>query len=247
MVNSTLITGAAGGIGRALCDTFREDGYHVIGLDQPGTYFPNSCNAKISCDLEKLCQDLDYRSEVIAQVKANLTENPLQVLINNAAVQEIQPTEKLTPEHWHNTLDVNLVAPFLLIQALLKDLTKTKGSVINLASIHAKLTKPKFVCYATSKAALVGLTRSLAVDLGNQVRVNAIAPAAVATPMLMAGFVDKTEMLDQLSQMHPIGRIATPLEIAQAALFLASDRASFITGTVLELDGGINARLHDPD
>ncbi|NJL86666.1 MAG: SDR family oxidoreductase [Leptolyngbyaceae cyanobacterium SM1_1_3] len=193
-----------------------------------------------------LCRDQDYQSKVLAQVRSHLNSNPLKVLINNAAIQVVKPVEQITPTYWHATLDVNLVAPFLLTQAFLGDLTITQGSIVNIASIHATLTKPEFVCYATSKAALVGLTRSLAVELGDRVRINAITPAAVATPMLLAGFEGKNKAFEELGQMHPIGRIATPQEVAQAALFLASDQASFITGAVLSLDGGIGSRLHDP-
>jgi NAD(P)-dependent dehydrogenase (short-subunit alcohol dehydrogenase family) len=103
------------------------------------------------------------------------------------------------------------------------------------------------VCYATSKAALVGLTRALAVDLGSRVRVNAINPAAVATPMLLDGFKGKEALYAALGGMHPLGRIAEPAEIAQVALFLASRKAAFITGAAFDVDGGILSRLHDPD
>jgi NAD(P)-dependent dehydrogenase (short-subunit alcohol dehydrogenase family) len=142
---------------------------------------------------------------------------------------------------------VNLIAPFVLIRELLSCLSNANGSVVNINSIHGTLTKPGFVCYATSKAALGGLTKSTAVELGGQVRVNAINPAATATPMLVAGFEDKESALRELGRMHPIGRIAKPEEIAQAAVFLASEQASFITGACLNVDGGMAARLHDPE
>ena len=94
--------------------------------------------------------------------------------MNNAAVQILAPADAITFDQWRETLDTNLLAPFLLTQALLPELERGRGSVVNVASIHANLTKPGFVAYATSKAALVGLTRSLAVDLGGRVRVNAV-------------------------------------------------------------------------
>ena len=147
---------------------------------------------------------------------------------------------------WDETLETNLIAPFLLIQSLLPDLERARGSVVNIASVHATATKPGFVCYATSKAALVGMTRVLAVDLGPRVRINCISPAATATPMLMAGFADKPAQFLELGQMHPMERIAEPAEVAQTAIFLASEQASFITGACLSVDGGIAGRLHDP-
>jgi NAD(P)-dependent dehydrogenase (short-subunit alcohol dehydrogenase family) len=126
-------------------------------------------------------------------------------------------------------------------------LSNANGSVVNISSIHSTLTKPGFVCYATSKAALGGLTKSAAVELGAKVRINAINPAATATPMLVAGFEDKESALRELGSMHPLGRIAEPEEIARTAVFLASEKASFINGACLNVDGGISARLHDPE
>ena len=150
-------------------------------------------------------------------------------------------------QDWHDTLDVNLLAPFLLTQALLNNLERGNGSVVNISSVHARATKPGFVCYATSKAALAGLTRALAVDLGSRVRVNSINPAAVITPMLLEGFKGRDDQYAELAKMHPLGRIAEPSEIAQMAVFLASNKASFISGTAFNVDGGILSRLHDPE
>ncbi|MFN6000135.1 MAG: SDR family NAD(P)-dependent oxidoreductase, partial [Dolichospermum sp.] len=115
-----------------------------------------------------------------------------------------------------------------------------------ISSVHAISTKPGFVCYATSKSALVGMTKAMAVDLGADLRINAICPGATATPMLLAGFEGKEEEFQQLSNMHPLERIAQPDEIASVALFLVSQEASFITGASLSVDGGIGIRLHDP-
>ena len=142
---------------------------------------------------------------------------------------------------------MNLFAPFALIRGLLPQLKRAQGSVVNIASVHAHLTKPGFAAYATSKHALVGLTKSLAVDLAGAVRVNCINPAATATPMLIAGFEGRSEAMESLADMHPSGRIAEPLEVARAAVFLASESASFINGAALDVDGAIGARLHDPE
>jgi NAD(P)-dependent dehydrogenase (short-subunit alcohol dehydrogenase family) len=119
--------------------------------------------------------------------------------------------------------------------------------VVNIGSIHSALTKPRFTCYATSKAALGGLTRSLAVELGGTVRVNELNPAATDTPMLRAGFEGKPGAFERLAAVHPAGRIAAPDEVARAALFLTSDAASFINGESLRVDGGVGVRLHDPE
>lgn len=242
---TVLITGASGGIGEALCCSFRREGYYVLGLD----VLPSNCDVDsfIQSDLERLCRDEGYCVSIIEEVISNLGNNlKLDVLVNNAAIQVIKPIEQISSTDWIQSLNVNLVAPFLLSQKLFAFLERSGGSIVNIASIHARLTKPNFVCYATSKSALVGLTKSMAVEMGSKVRVNAICPAAVATPMLMAGFDGREDDYLLLSSMHPVSRIGQPSEIAEAALFLASDKARFINGACLELDGGIGSRLHDP-
>jgi NAD(P)-dependent dehydrogenase (short-subunit alcohol dehydrogenase family) len=109
------------------------------------------------------------------------------------------------------------------------------------------LTKSAFISYATSKAALQGLTRALAVDLGGRVRINVIQPAATDTSMLREGFAGNEAGLAALGQYHPAHRLAIPDEIAAAVLFLVSDECRFMTGSVINVDGGIGSRLHDPE
>jgi len=244
MSDTALITGSSGGIGEALCTVFRKKGFRVIGLDIKVR--TDVCDDFIETDLRRLCADPQYRNDALTRIRRAVGNEGLKVLINNAAVQILKSTEDILVEDWVATMNVNVIAPFILAQALLPELEKVKGSVVNIASVHAVATKPEFVCYATSKHALVGLTKSMAVDLGPRVRVNAICPAAVSTPMLMAGFEGKGKQFEELSRMHPIGRIAKPEEIANVAAFLASSDASFITGATINADGGIASRLHDP-
>jgi NAD(P)-dependent dehydrogenase (short-subunit alcohol dehydrogenase family) len=238
-----LITGAAGGIGKALVGTFARGGYRVIGVDRepmepPDSYF-------VCCDIRCLGQN---RSDAdrFAESVDNLAEGRLDVLINNAAVQIVKPFTTLSSRDWAATLETNLLAPFWLIRLFLGQLRESRGSVVSIASIHANLTKKHFVAYATSKGALVSLTRSLAIELAPEVRINALLPAAVDTPMLREGFADNPEGFATLENHHPLGRIAAPEEIAQAALFLSSPQAGFITGAAIGVDGGIGSCLHDP-
>lgn len=243
-MKTALITGALGGIGQALCSEFQKAGYFVIGTDKREGKC--ACDAFLHVDIRDLYSKADVRERVVADVRAILGERGLTVLINNAASQVLNRADDVKISDWDDTLETNLVAPFLLIQSLLPDLEKARGSVVNIASIHAVATKPGFVCYATSKAALVGMTRALAVDLGPRVRVNAINPAATATPMLLAGFEGRSAEFDELAKKHPLERIAQPWEVAKTALFLASPDAAFISGASLHIDGGIGGRLHDP-
>jgi NAD(P)-dependent dehydrogenase (short-subunit alcohol dehydrogenase family) len=238
-----VITGADGGIGQALVKTFAREGYRVIGIDLKK---PRMRKAEwITFDLAKLHEQTTEAQEFIKSLR-RLCKGRADVLINNAATQIVKPVDKVDVRDWDQTLATNLLAPFWLIQRLLPLLRRVRGSVVNIASIHARLTKSNFSLYATSKAALVGLTRSLALELAPEVRVNAILPAATRTRMLVQGFRDNPEGLAALAGYHPLGRIAEPNEIAASALFLAGPQASFITGAALEVDGGIGGCLSDP-
>lgn len=243
---AAIITGATGGIGSSLCRAFAEDGYRVIGSDKDVGNDNMDCHAYITADLHRFCWDEQLRMMSITRIRDALDGLALVVLINNAALQIVKPIERLTMEDWSQTLNVNLIAPFLLSQAFLPELEAAKGSVINVGSIHATQTKPEFAVYSTSKSALSGLSRSLAVELGRRIRINTICPAAIATNMLIEGFAGKEKALVELEDAHPIGRIGQPEEVAALALFLASDKAGFINGAEIGLDGGIRSRLHDP-
>lgn len=239
-----LITGANGGIGKALCHTFMEAGYFVIATDIEKQKC--QCDTYLELNLADLVnnQQQSFHKKVI-----DLLNNiELKGLINNAAIQKLGSVEQISTQEFIETLNINVTAPLILSQLFLKQLEKAKGSIINIGSIHAKLTKPCFVSYATSKAALLGLTQAMAVDLGSKkIRVNIIQPAATATEMLIAGFEDKQDSLKELEQYHPIGRIAEPKEIAELAAFLVSDKAGFISGSAIGIDGGIGGRLYDPE
>jgi NAD(P)-dependent dehydrogenase (short-subunit alcohol dehydrogenase family) len=243
---SVLITGALGGIGRALCEEFHAHGFHVIALDRREGELP--CQHYIRADIAVLATHVKAREAFTAEVRGILQKNksPLKGLVNNAAVQILGGVDELTVESWQETLSTNLLAPFFLVQALLPELEKARGSVVNISSIHEKLTKAGFVAYSTSKTALSGLTRAMAVDLGSRVKVNAICPAAIKTPMLAAGFEGRPEALDALHQAHPGGRIGLPEEVAHLARYLVAEAPAFLNGSCLGLDGGIAARLHDP-
>jgi NAD(P)-dependent dehydrogenase (short-subunit alcohol dehydrogenase family) len=243
-MRAALVTGATGGIGRELCEAFAKAGHRVIATDlvRPAACFDRF----VEGDLARAWRDPDHRRTFVAALRQEIGDGGLHVLVNCAAVQVVSDTRSITPEDWQITLETNLLAPFLLIQELLPDLERARGSVVNIGSVHASLTAPRSVCYASSKAALAGMTRALAVDLGDAVRVNCIQPAATDTPMLRARFEGRERDLATLAESHPIGRIAQPGEIASVAVFLASEAASFITGTCIDVSGGVGARLHGP-
>jgi NAD(P)-dependent dehydrogenase (short-subunit alcohol dehydrogenase family) len=241
-----LITGAAGGIGLSLVNTFVDAGYIVIATDvlpRPdnfrGEYF-------IQADLNQLSEDAIYAENILNQIRVCLSAKSLQVLINNAAIQVLGSVKSLNRADWCQSLNVNLISPFLLSQGLLSELKRGMGCVINISSIHARQTKNNFVAYATSKAGLSGLTRAMAIDLGGQVRVIGIEPAAIETDMLRAGFKGDPKGYQQLNSIHPLGRVGIPDEVAKLSLAIASGGMDFINGVCIGIDGGISSKLVDP-
>ena len=246
MKRSVLITGCAGGIGAALTEAFHQDGWLVIGVDHVETTLGVKNSAYIRADLGELVRSPATLQKFAEDVRTACGKSPLTAMINNAAVQHVGRLNELKTDNILETFDVNIAAPMLLAKTFLADLEANKGSIVNIGSIHAQATKKGFAAYATSKAALHGLTRALAVDLGPDIRVNTLAPAATATPMLVDGFKNNPEAMAALSDAHPLQRIAEPREIAEIAVFLASEKAAFLTGATLYADGGVLSRLNDP-
>lgn len=245
-MRAIIITGAAGGIGQALVREFNTDGYAVLATDIVPKPDDLPCAHYEQCDLARTVDDEAHANTVFANLRTALNGKPLTGLINNAAVQILGPVAQLDRSAWRKTLDVNLLAPFLWSQAFLPELEAASGSILNISSIHAKLTKPEFVAYATSKAALSGMTRAMAVEIGARVRVNAIEPAAIETEMLKAGFADHPEQYQRLIDFHPSGRIGSPFGLAVLARTIIGNPDMFQNGSCLTFDGGISAKLHDP-
>lgn len=242
-----LITGANGGIGKALVAEFVANGYRVVATDISQMNEEVQDNVVfVALDLQQFVLDESYANTFTNQVNEITESKGLSALVNNAAVQILNTTENLTRADWQTSFDVNLSAPFFMVQTFMSDLEKNNGSIVNISSIHATQTKKEFCAYATTKAGLSSLTRNLALDLGNKVRVNAIEPAAVATEMLKASFADKDEQYKQLEAFHPMARIAKPKEVAELAVFLCSAKARFVHGACISASGGIQGSLCDP-
>ena len=242
-----IITGAAGGIGRALARVFQDANYRVVATDIMTQPEDLHCAAYVQFDLNLFSENETYAQKVVGLLRDTLSGCGLNALINNAAVQILGNVGSLSRTDWQETMGVNLMAPFLLIQNFLPELEVARGCVINIGSIHARLTKKNFVAYATSKAALAGMTRALAVELGASVRINAIEPAAIDTVMLKAGFENNPGGYQKLQKCHPLQRIGQPEEVAQLALALVDGAAKSLHGACIAMDGGIGARLYDPD
>ena len=161
MSNVVLITGSSGGIGSALVKVYSDSGFFVIGLDKIQNYNTDLNYRYINIDLLNFAKDEDYRTVKVEEI-VNIFPTTIGdfVLINNAAEQIIKPLSEVSWNDWEMSLAVNTMTPFFFTQSFKKYLSASNGHVINITSIHAKLTKPYFTCYATSKAALEAVTRS---------------------------------------------------------------------------------------
>lgn len=242
MQKTVVITGALGGIGKSIAKQFKNAGYYVVGFDN---HIDENVfiDLIIQVDLDRYVRDCEY--QFLKNHEFDLKIPKVHVLVNNAAVQKLDSIQNLKLEDWLETMNVNLTSPMLLSKLFYNKLSLVQGNIINIASIHHKLTKRNFVSYATSKSALIGLTKAMSVDLNGKVRVNSISPAAIDTPMLLEGFDNDIEKVNKLNMLHPIQRIGKPDEVAKLALLLASDELGFINGANISIDGGISNVLKD--
>lgn len=256
---TVLITGAAGGIGRATVRTFAQAGWRVIGVDRsaftaasPDQAFPDD-GLFIQADISHP----EALETIFTQAQSFLLgvhhHHKLDALVNNAALQISKPLLATSVEEWDAVMASNLRSAFLsakLAHPLLK--IGEGGAIVNVSSVHAIQTSANIAAYAASKGGLLALTRVMAIEFAvDNIRVNAILPGAVDTPMLRSG-LDRGHLpggsvydrLENLARKTVNGRIGQPAEIARAIYFLADSRqSSFMTGQALVVDGGATARL----
>lgn len=237
---TALVTGAGSGIGRAMAELLRDGGAQVVGVDLRTDGVPEGCTP-VAAD----ASDPSAAESVCATVLADLGH--VDILMNNAGIGSTTDVLGCTPAEWDRIFAVNVRSVFLWTRALLPAmLAQSYGSIVNTASVLALVGAPDRAAYSATKGAVVALTKQVAVQYaGTGVRCNCICPGTVDSPWvgrLLDSAEDPGAARSALVARQPVGRLGDPLEVARAAVYLASDAADFITGSALVIDGGMSAR-----
>jgi 3-oxoacyl-[acyl-carrier protein] reductase len=236
-----LVTGAARGLGRCIAQTLAAAGAKVACIDVNAETLADTVAAirnaggvaePIACDVTQS----DKVGEAVDQVVKLWGE--LDILVNNAGITRDNVIVRMKDDQWDSVININLRGTFLFTRAAARPMMKARGGrIINIASVSGLMGNPGQVNYSASKAGVIGLTRTVARELASRgITVNAVAPGFIATDMT-AALGDA--MIEQIKKEVPLGRMGEPQDVADAVLFLASDAASFITGHILTVDGGI--------
>mgnify|MGYP001329933070 CR=1 FL=1 len=238
-LRTCLITGAAGGIGRALLAEFAAPDVRLIAVDLPGSGVAEVVAAHGAQHIGLECDQSDEAQILALFARIDAISDRIDVLVNNAALgPTMAPTVETDLAHFRLTLRTNFAGPFVMAREAATRMA-AGGVIVNTASLAGVLGNPRRNAYAASKAALISLTRSLACEWASRgIRVNAIAPGYVRTPMVAALEAEGKADLAAVRRRIPMGRLARADEMAAAIGFLASDRAKYVTGAILAVDGG---------
>jgi NAD(P)-dependent dehydrogenase (short-subunit alcohol dehydrogenase family) len=250
---AAVVAGGSSGIGYASAKRLVEAGAEVLlgGIDEREVGSAVDSLAGDGATVRGFSGDLSQPDKAEQFIELGARDAPLRVLVNSVGVQRYGTAEETSVELWDEVQRVNVRTAFLLAKfAVPKMRSVGGGAIVNVSSVQAFATQAGVVAYSSSKAALLGLTRALAVDhAGENIRVNVVCPASVRTPMLESaaalfaspGAADR--LVAKWGAMHPMGRVAEADEVAEAVWFLASPSSSFITGSELRVDGGLLAAI----
>ena len=231
-----LVTGAAGGIGKSVVRKLRAEGASVAVTDIDVSHIEAEAHFPGDISVAQFCDDLPIKTRDVL--------GSLDILINNAGIIRRGKVTEATDDDFKSTMAVNIEAPFRLCRATIPIMTTNGGgSIVNTASCWGLSPGPDHPIYIMSKAALASFTQCLGRDHAHQnIRVNAVCPNEVNTPMIRSGFsirgLDPDKAIEELSETVPLGRIAEPDDISDVILFLASDEARYMCGSLVEVNGG---------
>lgn len=242
---TVIVTGAASGIGSAIATRFLTENFSVVlfdlNSDEAREVAAQSGNAANALVIHGDAGDENSVRQAVTQAEKRF--GAIRVLVNNVGIEFNATVVDQSREEWDRQLAVNLTSVFLFAKYCIPSMSACGGgSIINISSTHAFVSWPRCAAYDASKAGLLGVTRALAIDHGpDGIRVNAVCPGYTRTPLLERWFAGVENGEQGVTRVHPLRRIGEPVDVANAVFFLASDQASFITGTVLTVDGGMSA------
>jgi 3-oxoacyl-[acyl-carrier protein] reductase len=238
---AAIVTGAASGIGQATAQLFAEEGAQVLAVDLPGKGLAAG-HARIRI-LEKSVGDADAGDVLVGEAIKQFGR--VDILMNNAGIAASARIEEMTDETWDRTLAINLTAQMRLARAAVAHLKQSPaGRIVNVASVMAEGTDYGLSAYCASKAGVAGLTRTLALELGKYgITANYLEPGAIRTGMTSGLWDARPDVAEIWAKKSALRRLGQPIDLARAALFLASDDGGFVTGHGLVVDGGLMLRV----
>ena len=243
-----VVTGGSQGIGFAIADLLAAEGATVYILDIDNIQGENAQNSLRNSYQKGYFIKCDVTNELeLQKAKKGIAGGVVHMLFNNAGIELSKGVDSTSVSEWQKVCDVNLMGPFLVTKVFLPLLEAADGaSVVHTSSISGLIGWPESTAYCATKGGVITLTKQMACDLAiKKIRVNCICPGTTQTPMierLIGNGPEAKDKAQEIAEMHLLKRFADPAEIAQAALFLASDDASFVTGAVLPVDGGYTAK-----
>lgn len=242
---TAIVTGGGSGIGEAIVRLFASQGANVIVADRNegvAVQLAEQLRSNGAC-VDAIAADVSKEEDVRNLVEETLSRyGGIDIVVNNAAMIMPKYLEEFLEDEWDRMMGVNLKSVFLMIKQAIPELKRTRGTIVNMASLNGLVGQKMNPAYAATKGGIIALTKSLALDYAPYgVRVNCICPAGVSTPLLRQWTQEQENpaaTVRALNDMHALGRPATAEEVAQAVLFLASHESGFITGVALPVDGG---------
>ncbi|HKJ30678.1 MAG TPA: SDR family oxidoreductase [Balneolales bacterium] len=242
-----LVTGAASGIGRATALAFAKEGAKVVVADWKQKECDETAHLveKNNGKAISLQVDVSSSKQIQKMVQDIIKEfGQLDYACNNAGIEGEQAfMDKMSEENWERVISINLQGAWICMKHEIAVMKKNGGAIVNIASVAGLIGFPGYSPYVASKHGLNGITKTAALEYAaNRIRVNAICPGAIQTPMIDRILKEDPETIEQMIAKHPLGRFGKPEEVADAVIWLCSDNASFITGVVLPVDGGYTAQ-----